>query len=556
MTMNRIVRSTIRVICLWIMGGLASGIFLWGPGLGAMQRSEESIAGVKEILKIVSPSIVKVLSRSQGQSFSIYVTGISIDSHHVISNMEVIRKPYSHIYIQTTDNKYLPATLVGKDSGTSIILLKVEQGGLFPVKMAKKGEVGDWVTVVGVMYNKFPSVFQGLVSQLTDEKMILNTPVFPGVSGSAVVNQRGELVGMVRGRMGFAFNPDYTYKDHSAEVVIKSPRNIDEGLCLAVPVGRVVDIANDLKRYGKVRRAWLGFSLGYDNDQISIIKVADNSPAARAGFRQGDILVNISEQDVFTPEDVLRVIRKFKPGQRVRFKLNREGKLVNALAIVGEQDPGFEPGMATYQWRFKFGPETDFQLIEFPENNDSFPRVNQYVLEVKGTRSMGVDLMTLTPELAQALQVEEGYGLLIARVNPGSSGARAGFQPSDVIIKAAGKPVRRNEDLRDILNNLKDNESISLELSRKGSLVRVEMVPDKGGVDNLFKRIRKKLGEVDVSMDEEEGMKREREILIYREELEKMRKRQNQMMEEMKEMKKKLEEKEKKKNNAGKIDRH
>ena len=185
--MKNDVKSTVGTAASRALLVIALAVFLAGPYASAKNVGKK-MTDFKGILKKVSPSIVKVFTRAPGSRIATYVTGIAVDRKHVISNMEVIRRPYTHIFIQTVENNYYPAKLVGKDTGTSMILLKINKGQLSPIKKAKQGEVGDSIAVVGVFYNKFPSVFHGIVSNVTEEKMLINTPVYPGASGSAVVN--------------------------------------------------------------------------------------------------------------------------------------------------------------------------------------------------------------------------------------------------------------------------------------------------------------------------------------------------------------------------------
>ncbi|NIM11303.1 MAG: PDZ domain-containing protein [Candidatus Aminicenantes bacterium] len=407
-------------------------------GIGDSPGTERDTKG---ILNTVSPSIVKVIAQSRKPCFA---SGIAIDRRHVISNAVVARYPYQRMVVKTVNKKTYPAKLVGKDPNSSIILLKINRAVLTPIKPAASYEVGDWTALVGVFYKEFPAIFQGIVSSVSDEKLILNAPVMPGASGGAVIDQNGRVMGVIRGPIGFAFGPDYIYSDHSWEFLIQNPRVRYKDLCCAVPVQKVMRIADDLKKYGKVRRGWLG-----------------------------------------------------------------------------------------------------------------------------------VDLMQLTPELAKAFKVKEGAGLMISKLQKDTAAEAAGLQVADIIVKAGKKTIRKNADLRRVLGEIRDNESMDIVVYRDGNIKTFSVVPDKRGrfgmmMDQFLKQTR----EMWTRINEENRLQRENweqrrqarqkaygnyvrdaELMkkktsenYFKAEIEKMRKKLEKMSKEIQQLKKQLKKKEK--NNA------
>ncbi len=118
------------------------------------------------------------------------------------------------------------------------------------------------------------------------------------------------------------------------------------------------------------------------------------------------------------------------------------------------------------------------EMPELPELATALPRVRNYVIEFGGARQLGIDVMEITADLARKFAVKEGYGLLVSRVNEGTSAQKAGLKAGDIIVKAKGNPVRSAFDLRDILNGLKEKEAVLLELYRDGRLRKFSLLPD------------------------------------------------------------------------------
>jgi serine protease Do len=279
--------------------------------------------------------------------------------------------------------------------------------------------------------------------------------VVPGSSGGAVVNKKGELIGVIRGRVGFAFSPDYTFKDHSGEIHIEVPKSQHKDLCAAVPVKKVVDVSRDLKKYGKVRRGWLGVSMDFRDGKVKILQVVKNSPAEKAGLCKGDIITKINGKTIKTIKDVVNIVRSFKPEQKVKMKLTRENTPQSALVVIGELKEGKRRVARAYRSSSNRGVNT-----LFPEFIETLPELENFVYRIGGSRILGVDVTTLTPELAKEFSIGEGTGLMITRVYKATAAEKAGFRPADIIVKVGNQLIKSNSDLRIILDELEDNEAV------------------------------------------------------------------------------------------------
>ena len=455
-------------------------------------------AEIKGILNTVSPSILKVVTENHRKNFA---TGIAIDPSHVISNINVVGNPYKYIYIETVKGKKITAQLVGKDKGSSLILLKINENTLTPIKQARDYEVGDWIALVGVFYKEFPSIYQGILSSASGEQLILNAPVVPGSSGGAAVNKKGELIGVIRGRVGFAVSPDYTFRDHSGEIRIEIPKSLHKDLCAAVPAVKVLDIYQDLKKYGKVRRGWLGVIMEENDGKVQILQVVKNSPADKAGIRKGDFIKKINGKTITTQDEVVKIVREFKPAQEVKMELTRGNTPQSALVVIGEYGTG-EPWAAH---AYSYSTEMPFDA-PFPEFSETLPVPENFLYRLEGNRVLGVDVTVLTPELAKEFNIGQEAGVMISRVYKDTAAQKAGLRPADIIVKLGTLPIKSDADLRSALDELEDNEAVAVELYRKGEIKKIKMVPDKrAGFGIMFDRFRDKMKDINIRIDEEKS---------------------------------------------------
>ena len=545
-------------------------------------KAEEQVTGdiskfesdVKKILNTVKPSILKVVAENHRKNFA---TGIAIDPNLVVSNINLIRNPFSALYIETVNGKKYTADVVGKDGKSSLILLKIKENVLTPIRPAKNYEVGDWVALVGAFYQEFPSIYQGILSSALEDQVILNAPVVPGSSGGAVLNKKGELIGVIRGRISFAYSPDYTFKDHSGEIHIESSKSQHKDLCAAVPVKEVMDITNDLKKFGKVRRGWLGVGLiSRAGGPVKVNNVSKNSPAEKAGLHIGDVILTIDGKSLKTPDDVGKIVRNLKPEQKVKVELQRGDARQTAVVVIGESKSD------EFSWTYRISPSTDIDVF-VPEIGDILPSQRNFIYTIGGNRTLGIDVVDLTPQLAKELNVKEGTGLMISNIYKDTAAEKAGFRPMDVIVKVDQKEIASYSDLRTALDGLEDNQAVMVELYRKGKPEKIKVVPDKrAGFGMMLDRFKDKMEDITVRMDEEERAKieevrkeqqeklqqvnekykkelklvEEQELKKYKQDIEKMQQQQEKMMQEIEKLRKELEikkvQEEKKKQQAEK----
>lgn len=476
--------------------------------LMSTMKAEQSIDNlekeVKGLLHKVSPSIVKVISQNHRNYFA---TGIVLDKNHVITNTIITRYPFKRIIVRSVNGKMYPAEIVGKDNQSSILILKIGKNDLKPIKRAQKFEVGDWIALVGAFYDKFPAINQGILSSASEDKVILNAPAVPGISGGAVVNKNGELIGVIRGRFGFTLEPDYTFKDHSSEILVRSQRTRSKDLCVAVPMKKVTRVAEDLIKYGKIRRGWLGVSIDINAENVMVTKVTKNSPADTGGIRKGDIILAIDGKEMKKPNDIFAAIKSLRPEQKSKIKISRDNRSQTITATIGEakaKDYSVSvystPGTNQYYYSTKPG-----HVAGVPEKWESIPKIENFVFNLSGSRSLGFEALTLTAELAKKLSVKEGFGLLISKINEKSAAEKAGLKVADIIVEVNRQNTKKVTDLRKVLTNVKKDDNLVLvKLYRDGKAREVKVAVEKssgfGYLFEPFKNIRK---QIDIEYDEE-----------------------------------------------------
>jgi len=563
-TMRRILTLLFILLLLFLTANAAGGA---GTAKSQLQPGDD----VKDILKKISPSIVKVVSENHKRYIA---TGIVIDPKHVVSSSIVTNHPYETLYVETMEGDQYNATVLGKDQETSLLLLQIDGKALPPISQAGGLEVGDWVALVGVFYQEFPAIVQGFVSSSSDDQLILNAPVAPGSAGGAVVNKKGELIGVVRGRFDFAFSPDYTYRDQSYEFFIHSTRTNNQDLCYAVPMPKVAAVVKDLQKYGKIMRGWLGVSLVArgKTDNVEINDVAPDSPAEKAGFRKGDKILAIKDKPVQTGSDVVRIVKALKPGDNIKIEYARGNLKKFAQVLISEPREHFE-------WRYPVPPalEPGNTPPVIPEIEDPLPRVENFVVNFSGYRGLGVDAIPLTPELAEKFNIKEGSGLLISKVLKETAAEKSGFQAADIIVRAGGKTMKQISDLRLALNELEDNQPVAIDVYRGGKLKTFNVVPGKNAnrvpgtyydmlemFGDKINDIRTRMGDENrIAIEEVKKLQKEREklnalqenfakekelqlrkdaeIKKYREEIERLKKEQAALKQELENVKKQRE---------------
>ena len=279
-------------------------------------------------------------SVGSGSGVIISPDGYIVTNNHVVANGEQIE-------VTLNDNKTYKARLVGADPVTDVALLKVDADNLpvIPFGDSDSLRLGEWVLAIGSPFNLRSTITAGIVSakgrSLPDmsgefkiESFIqTDAAVNPGNSGGALVNTKGELVGI--------------------NTAIASNTGSYTGYSFAVPVSIVKKVVDDIKQYGKVQRAMLGISMteltqelaslaGMKGDfsGVYIAELSRMGAAYKAGIREGDVLVAINGKKMKTPPEVQAAVNSYKPGDKVEILLVRDGKESVVEVVLQGSDTG------------------------------------------------------------------------------------------------------------------------------------------------------------------------------------------------------------------------
>lgn len=263
---------------------------------------------------------------STGSGVIISPDGYIVTNNHVIENADEIE-------VVLNNNKSFKATLTGSDPSTDIAVLKIDGSG-YPFMVYGDSDalnIGEWVLAVGNPFNLTSTVTAGIVSakarninlsskQFAIESFIQTDAVVnPGNSGGALVNSRGELIGI--------------------NTAIASRTGSFMGYSFAIPVNIVKKVVDDIRDYGKVQRAYLGISIIDINSDIAkqlkiesvegiyVTAVAEGGSAAMAGIKPGDIIIGFGDIKVNKVAELQEQASKYRPGDKVQITYERNGKV-------------------------------------------------------------------------------------------------------------------------------------------------------------------------------------------------------------------------------------
>ena len=275
--------------------------------------------------------------RSDGSGVIISHDGYIVTNNHVVDNATKLR-------VKLNDGRVFDAKIVGKDPATDIALLKIDVYGLPILKFgfSDKLRLGEWVLAIGSPFDLQSTITAGIVSAKARKLDVVpsefriesfiqtDAAVNPGSSGGALVNARGELVGI--------------------NTVIKSSTGSYIGYSFAVPESIVRKVVNDLRVYGVVQRAMLGVSYRYidqdfiyqsgkevginDVGGVYVVGVAERGAASAAGIRKGDVIIEIDGIKINAPTILSEQIGNHSPNDKVQLVVKRGDKVKHFEAIL------------------------------------------------------------------------------------------------------------------------------------------------------------------------------------------------------------------------------
>lgn len=349
--------------------------------------------------------------------------GTVITNHHVINGADEIQ-------VVLNDGRSFAAELVGSDPEVDVAVLKIEANNLTQLSMSNSDDllVGDFVVAIGNPFGLGQTVTTGVVSALGrtglgiegyEDFIQTDASINPGNSGGALVNLRGELVGI--------------------NTAIIAPAGGNVGIGFAIPINMARASVEQILEHGEVKRGQIGVSIqdvtpelqdafGLKNGQLGVLVtgVAEKSEAEKAGLKPGDVIVAVDERPTLSAGALRNAIGVRKIGDQVKITIIRDGKEKTVRSRVGSPESGFASTGKTHPL---------LEGAQFDNNRD-------------------------------------GGGVVVARIIPRSPAAASGLQAGDVII---GANRMRVEDLEDFNKAVgRGKESILLHVQRgRGSFYLV-----------------------------------------------------------------------------------
>ena len=385
---------------------------------------------------------------SLGSGFVIDPSGVIVTNNHVIDGAD-------EVTVNLADGSTLPATIVGHDPKADIAVLRVKTSK--PLTAVKFGDsetmrVGDWVLAIGNPFGLGGSVSAGIVSARNrdinagpyDDFIQTDAAINRGNSGGPLFNMNGDVIGV-----------------NSA---IISPSGGSIGIGFAVPASMVQPVVAQLLKYGETRRGWLGVRIQSVTEEMAealsldkakgalVAGLTEGGPAAKAGIKAGDVVVRFNGHDIADMRALPRVVADTEIGKTVPVDVIRNGQTKTFTVTVGRLE--------------------DAEKVASEEDGGT-PQGSKTPAKPVGTKSLGLTLSTLTPDLRRQYNLPEGVkGVLVTDVDPKGPAAEKAIRPGDVVVEVAQEQVAKAEDVANKVSKATADKkkSVLLLINRNGEL--------------------------------------------------------------------------------------
>jgi len=400
------------------------------------------------------------MKRHQGEMQAVPPTSlgsgfiIDMDKGYIVTNNHVI-KDAEEIRVTLHDNSIVNASVVGKDEKTDIALLQADLKG-HGVHAAPFGDsdslrVGDWVMAIGNPFGLGGTVTAGIVSARKrdinagpyDDFIQTDASINRGNSGGPMFNLRGEVIGI--------------------NTAIFSPSGGSVGIGFAIPSSMTKSIIDQLVKYGKTRRGWLGVRIQTVTDEIAeslnlgkargalVASLTTTGPAEKAGIKAGDVIVKFDGKPIPDMRALPKVVADTEIGKAAPMVVWRDGKEQTFDVTVGELEAAEEQGLIEKQ---------DPAEPESPETGQSI-------------QDLGVKVMALTPAVRNQFGLSnEAVGLVVMDVDGNSDAARKGLSEGDVIVEMNQVAIKTLDDAQKVIADARaaKKSSVLMLINRQGDI--------------------------------------------------------------------------------------
>ena len=373
--------------------------------------------------------------RSSGSGVIITGDGYIVTNNHVVDAAEKIE-------VTLNDNREFTAKVVGTDPSTDLALLKIDEKNLPMLLYGNSDQlkIGEWVLAVGNPFNLTSTVTAGIVSAkarnigiLPDQYKIesfiqTDAAVNPGNSGGALVNTRGELVGI--------------------NTAIASQTGSYSGYSFAIPVNLVKKVVDDLVEFGNVQRGFIGVSIRDIDSKLAIEKniketkgvyvagLTNDGAAKNAGIEEGDIIIKIGDNEINSSPQLQEQIGQYRPGDKVKVSVIRDGNVKVFIVVlrnkegttsIVKSEEGLSLLGATFEnvsadTKSKLGLKGGVRIVKLMNGKLQSAGIREGLI----ITSVDKKAVLTTDDLSQALKTKQG-GVLIEGVYPNGTKAYYGF---------------------------------------------------------------------------------------------------------------------------------
>lgn len=408
-----------------------------------------------------------IQTKQIGSGVIVSEDGYILTNNHVVDNAVKIA-------VTLPNGKEYNAELIGRDpggtevSGTDLAVLRIDAEELpaLPFGDSDALEVGEWVVAIGTPFNLSQTVTRGIVSAKNRASTKIqysnfiqtDAPINQGNSGGALINIRGELVGI---NTLIATNA-------------LTPGNV--GIGFAIPSNTAEKLLPQLIEHGKIVRGWLGItmrSVGHDLAEkldfdtprgALVLEVGPGSPAEKSGIQHGDIILEFNKEAIQDSTHLMHAVGATPVGTSVRIKVLRNGKERELTVKLEERT---EEVIASLR--------SGSTLEPLPMPPEELPETEEFA---------GMQVQKLTPELAKRYGYQNETGVIVMQVDADSQAAKNGIQKGYLIKEIDYKPVENLKDYERIVEELKKvKEKLALvyvkDLNHRGNYFTLKIDPEE-----------------------------------------------------------------------------